>query len=171
MPTARWMKNPATRARSGSAVTTVPSTRGRSRRVSPAIWAAIITAVRAVVATTPKSAQPAQSISAPTGPVGLGCGAGEQVGQGDRRVGEAVRVDAGAASDEGLDVVTLVPDVGVHAGQHSPVLEPESQELPPLPVAADHDAVPVVGVAVVLHSQVVLVGVEVRKLLVCRVLA
>src|SRR5665647_2968380 len=120
MPTARWMKNPATRARSGSAVTTVPSTRGRSRRVSPAIWAAIITAVRAVVATTPKSAQPAQSISAPTGPVGLGCGAGEQVGQGDRRVG---------------------------------------------------DAVPVVGVAVVLHSQVVLVGVEVRKLHVCRVLA
>src|SRR5450759_107243 len=110
MPTARWMKNPATRARSGSPVTTAPSTRGKLRLVSPAIWAAIITAVRAVVATTPKSAQPAQSISAPTGPAGLGCGAGEQVGQGDRRVGEAVRVDAGAASDKGLDCLLYTSD-------------------------------------------------------------
>src|SRR5215218_3595917 len=60
----RWRKNPATRARSGSAVTMVPSSSGRSSRVSPASWAMIITAVRAAVATRPNSAQPAQSMSA-----------------------------------------------------------------------------------------------------------
>src|SRR5215204_5709786 len=60
----RWRKNPATRARSGSAVTMVPSSSGRSSRVSPASWAMIITAVRAAVATRPNSPQPAQSMSA-----------------------------------------------------------------------------------------------------------
>src|SRR5215204_3518207 len=60
----RWRKNPATRARSGSSVTMVPSSSGRSSLVSPASWAMIITAVRAAVATRPNSAQPAQSMSA-----------------------------------------------------------------------------------------------------------
>src|SRR5919106_4831848 len=65
------MKKPATLARSGSSVTMVPSTRGRSRRVSPASWAAIITAVSAEVATSPNRAHPAQSISAPAELLGL----------------------------------------------------------------------------------------------------
>src|SRR5688572_2354188 len=59
------MKKPATRARSGSGVSSVPSTRGRSRRVQPAIWAAIITTVRAPVASRPNKAQPCQSIESP----------------------------------------------------------------------------------------------------------
>src|SRR5437588_2840623 len=39
----------------------VPRRSGRSRRVRPASWATIITAVRAPVARSPNSAQPAQS--------------------------------------------------------------------------------------------------------------
>src|SRR5215207_2993833 len=60
---ARWMANPATRARSGSSVVIVPSISGRSSRVRPVSWAAIITAVSPVVATSPNTAQPVQSIS------------------------------------------------------------------------------------------------------------
>src|SRR3954469_8118498 len=56
------MKNPTTRARSGSPVTIVPSRRGRSRRVQPTSWAPIIAAVRRAVESNPNSAQPAQSI-------------------------------------------------------------------------------------------------------------
>src|SRR5665647_442466 len=143
MPTARWMKNLAIRARSGSAVTTVPSTRGRSSRVSPAIWAAIITAVRPVVATTPNRAHPAQSISAPTGPVGLGYRAGEQACQRDRKVRETVGVDRDPGAHERLDAVALVPDVRVHPCEHPPVLEPEGQELACGQIAPNHHAVPV----------------------------
>src|SRR5687768_17013755 len=66
------MKNPATRARSGSSVSSVPSTSGRSSRLSPASWAVIITAVSAVVARSPNSAQPDQSISDPVELVLLG---------------------------------------------------------------------------------------------------
>src|SRR5437667_12533158 len=57
------MKNPATRARSGSSVTIVPSSSGRSRRVHPANWATIMTEVRIAVASRPNNAQPAQSIA------------------------------------------------------------------------------------------------------------
>src|SRR5215207_2136914 len=97
------MKNPATLARSGSSVTRVPSTRGRSRRVSPASWAAIITAVRAAVATSPNSAHPAQSISAAE-LAGLGRQRGEHLLVGGVEAGHAlllegqpdvVHVDAG----------------------------------------------------------------------------
>ena len=51
------------------------------------------------------------------------------------------------------------------------VLQPEGQELASCRVAAQHHAVPLGCVAVVLHPQVVLVGVEVRELGVRRVLA
>src|SRR5215211_6940005 len=98
------MKNPATRARSGSAVTRVSFTRGRSRRVSPASWAAIITAVRAVVGSSPNSAHPAQSISAAAEVAGLGRQRGEDLLVGRVEAGDAlvlkgqpdvVHVDAG----------------------------------------------------------------------------
>ena len=56
------MKNPMTRARSGSSVTIVPNTKGRSRRVQPRSCVTIITAVKIAVATSPNSAQPAQSM-------------------------------------------------------------------------------------------------------------
>src|SRR5215207_2970951 len=59
------MRNPAARARSGSSVTRVPSTRGRSSRVRPASCAVIITAVRAEVATNPNIAHPNQSTTSP----------------------------------------------------------------------------------------------------------
>ncbi|CDZ89726.1 hypothetical protein RHRU231_550012 [Rhodococcus ruber] len=62
-PIARWTRKPTTRARSGSGVTAVPSTNGRSSRLKPASWAAIMTAVRTVVASDPKSAHPAQSMA------------------------------------------------------------------------------------------------------------
>src|SRR5688500_12069385 len=55
------MKKPATRARSGFSVITVPRKRGKSKRVRPASWAVIITAVSKAVAIRPKTAQPAQS--------------------------------------------------------------------------------------------------------------
>src|SRR4051794_10282389 len=84
------MKNPATRARSGSAVTRVPSTRGRSSRVRPASWAAIITAVSAVVVTRPNSAHPAQSISAAAELAGLGRQRGEYLLVGRVEAGDAV---------------------------------------------------------------------------------
>src|SRR3954454_19673769 len=66
----RWIAKPAMRARSGSSVTVVPSTSGRSSRVNPASCAAINTTVKIAVATSPNSAQPAQSIAA-TGAVGV----------------------------------------------------------------------------------------------------
>src|ERR1017187_6946269 len=53
-----------------------------------------------------------------------------QGGERDGRVCQAVGVDDGAVANEGLDVVALVPDVGVHGGEHSPVFEPEGEELP-----------------------------------------
>src|SRR4051812_22406868 len=59
------MKNPATRARSGSSVTVVPSNNGRSSRVQPRSWAAIMTAVSTAVASRPNNAHPAQSIALP----------------------------------------------------------------------------------------------------------
>src|SRR5829696_4317750 len=58
------MKKPADRALSGSGVTMVPRIRGRSSRLSPPSCAAIMRAVRPVVANRPNSAHPAQSISA-----------------------------------------------------------------------------------------------------------
>src|SRR5687767_9622030 len=84
------MKKPATRARSGSSVTTVPSTSGRSRRVRPASWAAIMTAVRVAVAMTPTSAHPAQSISMPNEVVCLGAQGGEHLPEGLPEAGHAL---------------------------------------------------------------------------------
>src|SRR5215212_4359139 len=57
------MKNPTTRARSGSPVTIVPSRSGRSRRVQPTSCDTDIAAVSSAVARRPNSAQPAQSIA------------------------------------------------------------------------------------------------------------
>src|SRR5215207_786613 len=100
------MKNPATLARSGSSVTRVPSTRGRSRRVSPASWAAIITAVSAEVATSPNSAHPAQSISAPAELLGLGAEAPEQLSERFLEAGDALLLEGQS------DVVHVDADVG-----------------------------------------------------------
>src|SRR5664280_403918 len=85
-----------------------------------------------------------------------------EVGEGDRRVCQAAGIDAHRAAHECLHVVTLVPDVGVHGGEYAPVLEPEGQELASGPVAAQHDVVPLGCIPVVLHAEVVLVGIEVR---------
>src|SRR5450759_1035733 len=125
------MKNPATRALSGSPVTRVPSTRGRSRRVRPASWAAIITAARAVVATSPISAHPAQSISASSGLVGLGGEAGEHVLEGLVEAGDAlvlqgqadvVHVDSGGGQP--AHHLVCVRHAGVDgAGQGAVILE------------------------------------------------
>src|SRR6266498_2984139 len=98
------MRNPATRAGLGSAVRSVPSTGGRSRRVGPASWVAIINAVRPAVAITPDNAQPARSISAGRELMSLGMQAGEHVLEGLVEAGDAfvlqcqadvVHVDAG----------------------------------------------------------------------------
>ena len=56
-------------------------------------------------------------------------------------------------------------------GQHAAVLEPEGDELARVDVAAEDDLVPVGGVAGVLHADVVLVGEEVRDLVVGLALA
>src|SRR6266566_9034254 len=103
------MKNPATRARSGSTVTSVPSTRGRSRRVSPANWAAIITAVRLVVAISPNSAHPAQSISVGAELVSLGGEAGQHPLEGLVETGDALVLQGQA------DVVHVDADGGQSA--------------------------------------------------------
>src|SRR5215208_1992280 len=102
----RWRKNPATRARSGSSVTMVPSSSGRSSRVSPANWAMIITEVRAAVATRPNSAQPAQSMSARRQLARL-------VFEGLEHMGERL-VEAGHALvlEGAADVVHVHPDLG-----------------------------------------------------------
>src|SRR5919108_4228620 len=59
------MKNPNTRARSGSGVIKVPRISGRSRRVKPASCAPIMTAVSVAVAIRPKIPQPLQSTLRP----------------------------------------------------------------------------------------------------------
>lgn len=63
-----------------------------------------------------------------------------------------------------LDRAVDVPDVDVHAGQDATAGQPEGDKLPACEIAAHHH-VPVttlLGVARVLHAQVVLVGEEVR---------
>ncbi len=50
----------------------VPSSKGRSKRVTPASWATVMTAVRVAVAMSPNSAQPAQSTSGCRQLAGLG---------------------------------------------------------------------------------------------------
>src|SRR5512133_3234459 len=101
------MKNPATRARSGSSATMVPSSSGRSSRVSPASWAMIITAVNAAVATRPNSAQPAQSMSAGRQLARLGLEHLEDVGERLVEAGHALLLEHAA------DVV----HVHTHLGQ------------------------------------------------------
>jgi hypothetical protein len=76
------MKEPATRARSGSGVTVVPRIRGRSRRLSPLSWARIISEVRTVVARSPNNAHPAQFTSAVREGVCLRLQRGEDLGEG-----------------------------------------------------------------------------------------
>src|SRR5215217_976759 len=84
----------------------VPSSSGRSSRVSPASWAMIITAVNAAVATRPNSAQPAQSMSAGRQLARLGLEHLEDVGERLVEAGHAL-VLQGAA-----DVVDVHPDLG-----------------------------------------------------------
>jgi putative membrane protein len=88
------------------------------------------------------------------------------------------RLEGGGArrllrADERLDLAHALPRVHGHARQDPAVLRPERRELQGLDRSGDHDLV--VGVragheAQVLHAEVVLVGVEVRQLVV-RVLA
>src|SRR5690349_10183523 len=98
------MPNPATRARSGSGVTTVPRMRGRSSRLRPPNWALIISAVRTVVASSPNNAHPAQSMSAGRQGVVLGGEGAEDVVEGLLEGGDALV----------LECLTHV--VHVHAG-------------------------------------------------------
>src|SRR5437763_6527549 len=102
------MKNPATRARSGSPVTSVPSTSGRSRRVRPASWAVIMTAVSAAVPTRPYSAQPAQSTSAAQ-LSGLGVESGQHLLERLMETGHALFLQGQA------DIVHINPDGGKSA--------------------------------------------------------
>src|SRR3954468_8164196 len=88
-------------------------------------------------------------------------------------VDEAVRIHSLTGTDEALDVVLHVPHVDVHAGDDPVVAQPERDELPRLDVSAVDD--PGAGdegrVARILHPQIVLVGVEVRDVVVRRALA
>src|SRR4029453_18465501 len=84
----------------------VPSSKGRSSRVSPASWAMIITAVRAAVATRPNSAQPAQSISAGRQLARLGLQHLQYVGERLVEAGHALVLEGAA------DVVHVHPDLG-----------------------------------------------------------
>src|SRR6266545_7309667 len=107
------MTKPATRARSGSSVTSVPRMSGRSRRLRPLSCAAIMVTVRAAVATSPNSAQPAQSIAAQP----LVSSAGRQLMrlglQGMEHPGDGF-VEAGHAGllKRAPDVVHVDPDRG-----------------------------------------------------------
>src|ERR1700730_11352101 len=92
------MKNPATRARSGSSVTSVPSSKGRSRRVSPASCEPIIMAVNVAVATNPNIAQPPQSMdgSASRRLAGLGVEGGEHLRERVEEARHALVLQGGA---------------------------------------------------------------------------
>ena len=67
-----------------------------------------------------------------------------------------------ALADQSLNRVGDVPDVHVHARHDVISGEPEGDELAARGIASEHDAVPVVGEAGVLHADVVLIGEEVR---------
>src|SRR4051794_8775886 len=67
-PFTRWIRNPTTRARSGSSTTIVPRRYGRSIRDSPASCPATMRPVRITVATNPNVAHPAQSTTSTTYP-------------------------------------------------------------------------------------------------------
>src|ERR1700712_4995008 len=70
-------------------------------------------------------------------------------------------------ADERLDVVEALPDVDVHPGQHAVgAVEPVDGELPARYVAAELHPLVARRVADVFHSQVVLVGEEVRQFVV-----
>src|SRR4030095_7973342 len=111
-------RKPAPRARSGSSVTMVPSSSGRSSLVSPASWAMIITAVRAAGATRPDKPQPAQSMSARRQLARL-------VFEGLEDVGERL-VEAGYALVlQGVaDVVHVHPDLGQLVHHRAGVVDP-----------------------------------------------
>src|SRR5690606_19909784 len=100
-------------------------------------------------------------------------GADLQLGERDGRVLQPGGVDRRAGADDPLDLLGHVPDVDVHPGQHAPVREPERDELTRRHVAAEHDPVVAarLGVAGVLHAEVVLVGEEVRHAVVADLLA
>src|SRR5205085_12188935 len=71
-----------------------------------------------------------------------------------------------SGGDQALDMLGVAPHVDVHSGYDVLVLEPERDELPALGIAAEDDLVPARRVTRVLHSDVVLVGEEVRDALV-----
>ena len=77
-------------------------------------------------------------------------------------------VDRLAGSDQVADRVVDVPHVDVHPGDHPPFRQPEGDELAGAEIAADHDHLDPEGEAAVLHADVVLVGEEVRDLVVAR---
>src|ERR687889_2077413 len=75
-------------------------------------------------------------------------------------VGEAPVVDGSSLADQLLDGFVDVPDVDVHACDHTISDEPEGDELAGGGVAAEDDSVPFAGEARVLHPDLVLVGEE-----------
>src|SRR5215217_2911300 len=97
----------------------VPSSSGRSSRVSPASWAMIITAVRAAVATRPNSAQPAQSMSARRQLARLGLEGLQDMGERLVEAGHALVLEGAA------DVVHVHPDLGQPHHHHAGVLNPD----------------------------------------------
>ena len=84
-------------------------------------------------------------------------------------VGQPRIVDRRPGAEQRLDVVADVPQIDVHAREQRVPAQPEGDELAARGVAAEDDAVPVGGVAAVLHPDVVLVGEEVRQPVVGRV--
>ena len=89
----------------------------------------------------------------------------------NRRVRKPGGIDDVSVLDQSPDGIRHVPDVDVHPGQHPTAAGQNATNSRP-DVAADHDLVVAVllGEPGVLHPEVVLVGVEVRKPVVGRVL-
>ena len=72
-------------------------------------------------------------------------------------------IELAATANDRLEVLDDVPDVDVHRRRHDTVALPEGDELPVGEAAADDDVVAGVGVADVLHAEVVLIREEVRE--------
>src|SRR5699024_9112583 len=92
----------------------------------------------------------------------------------DVRVGQPIGIDRASVEDQRLDRVdAVVPQIHVHPREHPPAGEPEGVEGTLLDIAAEHDRVECIRWRVpdVFHTEVVLVGEEVRELIGDRVLA
>src|SRR5450759_1421559 len=78
-------------------------------------------------------------------------------------VSQPDKVDGKAGKQQGFDRLTGIPDIRVHGGPHPAVPDPEGNEFPSGRVPSENDLIPNRGPPAVLHSEVVLVGEEVRQ--------